>query len=236
MDASPRLLTGHPASPRNDRPPVERHRELEHDVWPPEGCPGAPRLVLAPRALELVELGHHTRRAETPRPATRLGARVGARGDDAAIPAETIRSTHGGVRPWCAHGSSVTKSVPPRVRSPASSSATISAWRPPTGSVTPSPTSSPSAETTTAPTVGLGYAPPAAASARSRARSRLTRPRAADTRLRDRRRRRRRFPLRAVTRPQPGRWRRSPPPRRRRPGSERPRAPRAPRSARAPRA
>ncbi len=83
-----------------------------------------------------------------------------------------IRSTHGGVVPQCAQGSIVANSVAPRARSPAASSATISACRPPV-SVAPSPTTTPS-RTTTAPIVGFGYARPAASAAISTARSRLT--------------------------------------------------------------
>src|SRR5829696_1389368 len=61
--------------------------------------------------------------------------------------------------------------VAPRARSPAVASATTSPWRP-SGSVAPSPTISPSA-TTTAPTVGFGYARPSAAAASSSALSSL---------------------------------------------------------------
>ncbi len=63
---------------------------------------------------------------------------------------------HGGVVPWWLQGSSETYIVALRARSPAAASATTSAWRP-LGSVAPSPTTSPSL-TTTAPTVGFGYA------------------------------------------------------------------------------
>ena len=97
--------------------------------------------------------------ATAPPPASGLGSAQPA--TTRATPAATIASTHGGVRPWCAQGSMVTKSVAPRARSPAASRATISACRPPAGSVTPSPTTVPSAATTTAPTVGFGYAVPA---------------------------------------------------------------------------
>src|SRR6185312_6156655 len=88
-----------------------------------------------------------------------------------ATPASTISSAQGGLDPQCAHGSSETYSVAPRARSPATASATASPCRPP-GSVTPSATTWPSA-TTTAPTVGFGYARPAAARASSTARTML---------------------------------------------------------------
>ena len=111
---------------------------------------------------ESIELDLDAGRLEPLEPARRLGVRVARAGDDARdARGERSRSVHGGVVPQCAHGSIVTKSVAPRARSPAASSATTSPCRPP-GSVTPSPTISPS-RTTTAPTVGFGYARPAAA-------------------------------------------------------------------------
>jgi hypothetical protein len=49
-----------------------------------------------------------------------------------AMPAARIASTHGGVRPWCAHGSSDTYMVAPRVSaSPHIASAATSACGPP---------------------------------------------------------------------------------------------------------
>ena len=47
-----------------------------------------------------------------------------------ATPASISASAHGGVRPWWAHGSSVTYAVAPRARSPASRSAATSACAP----------------------------------------------------------------------------------------------------------
>ncbi len=73
-----------------------------------------------------------------------------------ATPAAMIASVHGGVRPWCEHGSSVQTSVAPRAASPAASSATISAWRPPGGSVAPVAIRAPSGDNSTAPTHGFG--------------------------------------------------------------------------------
>ena len=48
-----------------------------------------------------------------------------------ATPAAMIASAHGGVRPWCEHGSSVEASVAPRAAAPADRRATTSAWGPP---------------------------------------------------------------------------------------------------------
>ncbi len=72
-----------------------------------------------------------------------------------ATPASTMASTHGPVRPVCEQGSSVVARVAPRAAAPAASRATISAWRPPGGSVAPA-NSVPSAVRTTAPTQGFG--------------------------------------------------------------------------------
>jgi hypothetical protein len=80
-------------------------------------------------------------------------------------PAATSASAHGPVRPVWLHGSSVTTAVPPRARSPARASATISACGPPAYAWKPSPTSSPAALSSTQPTTGLGLVvprPPAA--------------------------------------------------------------------------
>ena len=57
-----------------------------------------------------------------------------------ATPESRTSGAHGGVRPWWAHGSSVTYSVAPRARGPACRSATTSAWGPPARSCQPSPT------------------------------------------------------------------------------------------------
>ena len=70
-----------------------------------------------------------------------------------------------------AQGSSVTYTVAPRARSPASARATTSACGPPLRSCQPSPTISPSL-TMTAPTTGLGRVVPRPRSASSMARSR----------------------------------------------------------------
>ncbi len=81
-----------------------------------------------------------SRSRSSPPPAVGVGSRQPA--TTRAMPAASTASTHGGVRPWCAHGSIVTKSVAPPALSPAASRATTSPWRPPSASVTPSPTTS----------------------------------------------------------------------------------------------
>ncbi len=84
------------------------------------------------------------------------------------MPARRMASTHGGVRPWCAHGSSVTYRSAPRAASPASSSAITSACFTPAHVWNPRPTTRPSC-TTTAPTAGLGDTRPKPWRARSSA-------------------------------------------------------------------
>src|SRR5690606_13574607 len=76
-----------------------------------------------------------------------------------AMPAASIAAAHGGVLPWCAHGSRVLYSVAPRARSPAAASATASACGSPYCACQPSAITSPS-RTTTAPTSGLGCTRP----------------------------------------------------------------------------
>ena len=79
----------------------------------------------------------------TSMPASRSRANPGARDlrvgilerddDPARRPRRSSASAHGGVRPWCAQGSSVTYAVAPRARSPAARSASTSACAPPGG-------------------------------------------------------------------------------------------------------
>ena len=73
-----------------------------------------------------------------------------------AMPAATIASTHGWVRPWWLQGSSVHTSVAPRAASPARRSASRSACGPPGGWVAPVARIDPSPDATTAPTQGFG--------------------------------------------------------------------------------
>src|SRR3954447_1293104 len=87
-----------------------------------------------------------------------------------STPASRSASVHGGVDPWCVHGSSEMYIVDRRARSPASRSAFTSACGVPRRSCQPSPTTSPS-RTTTAPTSGFGYVVPRPRSASSIARS-----------------------------------------------------------------
>jgi len=67
-----------------------------------------------------------SRRKANPRPLT-IGFGSSVAATTRLMPASRTRCTHGGVRPWCAHGSSVQYSVAPRARPPASSSAFTSA-------------------------------------------------------------------------------------------------------------
>ena len=133
------------ARPGTVDPAVERDGDLVGDERPAARDPRPPRLVLRAR----LPASRRARPRRPPRAAAR--ARRPPRGSGRATPATTratparerSRSVHGGVVPQCAHGSIVTKSVAPRARSPAASSATTSPCRPP-ASVTPSPTTSPS--------------------------------------------------------------------------------------------
>src|SRR6266576_2433057 len=92
-------------------------------------------------------------RISTPPRASRSGSRTAA--TTRRIPAARIASVHGGVLPWCAHGSSVTTRVAPRALSPAAFRALISACGPPNSACQPSPTTS-FPRNSTAPTRGLG--------------------------------------------------------------------------------
>lgn len=90
-------------------------------------------------------------------------------------PASTSSLAHGGVLPWCAHGSKVTYAVPPRALWPAARSAKTSACGLPACGWSPSPTTisfSPSSPlaTITQPTAGFGSVCPIPRLARSRAR------------------------------------------------------------------
>ena len=69
-------------------------------------------------------------RARAPWPAT-LGFGSRTANTTRRTPARRIASVHGAVRPTWLHGSSVTKSVAARARSPAPRSATTSAWSSP---------------------------------------------------------------------------------------------------------
>src|SRR5712664_2403324 len=60
-------------------------------------------------------------------PPRACGSGSGSAATTRATPAARIASVHGGVLPWCAHGSRFTTRVAPRARSPAASSATTSA-------------------------------------------------------------------------------------------------------------
>jgi hypothetical protein len=74
-------------------------------------------------------------------------------------------SQHGGVRPWCAQGSSETHAVPPASDAPdacAARSAITSACASPARCVAPSPTARPCASASTQPTRGLGSERPIA--------------------------------------------------------------------------
>ena len=150
-----RCLPRDPALARHGDAPVERHRRLVGDERAAERDPGSPGLVLAPRLEAVHELDLDALLAQALQPTLRLGIRDRAsRRRRARSRPRAIASTQGGVVPWWAHGSIVTKSVAPRASSPAASSATISPCRP-VSSVAPSPTTWPSA-TITAPTVGFG--------------------------------------------------------------------------------
>ena len=88
------------------------------------------------------------------------------------MPAATIASVHGGVRPVCAHGSSETYIVAPRRSAPPQASiAARSACGPPSSAWKPSPSTWPS-RTITAPTSGFGLVRPRPPSASSIARAR----------------------------------------------------------------
>src|SRR5690242_1627550 len=105
----------------------------------------------------------------TPAPSRASGSGSAIAATTRATPASTIASVHGGVLPWCAHGSRFSTSVAPRARAPAASSATTSACGPPYSAWYPSLTTA-SPASTTAPTRGLGATLPQPRRARSRAR------------------------------------------------------------------
>ena len=88
-----------------------------------------------------------------------------------AIPAATIASVHGGVRPWWQQGSSETYRVAPEGSSSQAASAIRSACASPGGCVVPSPITLP-ALTITAPTMGFGLVCPRTRPASSMALSR----------------------------------------------------------------
>ena len=106
-----------------------------------------------------------SRRIPGPRPAA-LGVGSSEAITTRVMPAETIASVQGGVRPWWQHGSSEMYIVAPAVWPAASSSAITSAWLSPGGCVIPSPSTRPSF-TTTAPTIGFGLVCPRARPASS---------------------------------------------------------------------
>ena len=108
VDEPPRLLARHPARAGHGDAAVERDRGLVGDERAAERDPRAPGLVLLPRLEAVVELDLDARRAQPLEPAGGLGVRVERARDDAGDPAARIASTHGGVVPWCAHGSIVT--------------------------------------------------------------------------------------------------------------------------------
>ncbi len=111
-----------------------------------------------------------SRRIPGPRPAA-FGVGSSEAITTRAIPAATIASVHGGVRPWWQQGSSEMYMVAPAVLPAAASRAITSAWLSPGGWVTPSPITR-SSLTTTAPTIGLGLVCPRARPASSMALSR----------------------------------------------------------------
>src|SRR5579864_4236218 len=110
-----------------------------------------------------------SRSRAAPRPSTcGLGSAIAY--TTRATRAPISASTHGGVRPWWLHGSSVTYTVAPAARPPAARSAATSACASPARSCQPSPTiRSPCA--ITQPTRGFGsvLSSPRAASSRARA-------------------------------------------------------------------
>src|SRR5918992_3516305 len=99
-----------------------------------------------------------SRRIPGPRPAALLVGSSEAI-TTRAMPASRIASVQGGVRPWCAHGSSETYIVAPDGSSSQADSAMRSACAWPGGCVLPSPITRPSL-TITAPTIGLGLVRP----------------------------------------------------------------------------
>ena len=93
---------------------VEAHRPLERDLRSPQ------QLREHEAQVELDRLAsstpHWTSTPALAQPAEALtggaGIRIDVRGDHAPHTGREHASTHGGVRPWCAHGSSVTYNVP----------------------------------------------------------------------------------------------------------------------------
>ena len=155
-----------PAAGRLGDAAVDARRRLEHDERPPLAHQREERLVQRDRRARRPARRPPSRRA---RGETRIRGRAprgfgsSTAATTRATPASTMRLTHGPVRPWWQHGSSVQYSVAPRARAPASASACTSACASPARSWNPWPTTTPSADTTTAPTSGLGLVRPRAA-------------------------------------------------------------------------
>ena len=127
-----------PARARRRAAPCGRRgvRGLVGDVRPAErrAC-GTRRSAGAPRS-SIVAVGHldaDPGLAQPREPARRPTFSVGspAAHDHARTPAAISASAHGGVRPWCEHGSRLTYAVAPAAASPAAASATVSACRSP---------------------------------------------------------------------------------------------------------
>ena len=95
--------------------------------------------------------------AQPPDPDSRHAVvRIGEADHDVETPDAITASTHGAVRPWWAHGSSVTMRVPLRAASPAASSAAASACAEPGPTWARSESICPCGERTMAPTRGFG--------------------------------------------------------------------------------
>ena len=174
VDEAARLLARDPALAWHRDPSVQGHGDLvghERTAAPPPTC-ARPRSGGAPRR------GRRARPRRRPRGAS--PARPPPRGSDRARPRPHALRLQRRSRPRKAASSRGERRAPSSRRAsrrepappPARARRSRRAGRPPRSP--PSPTISPS-RTTTAPTVGFGYARPRAASASSSARSRLTR-------------------------------------------------------------
>ncbi len=166
--ASPVAQTGLPAMPRGTDPAASSaslavtsgRRSVTRRI-----CPAAIQCAAStstPRSTARPALRNRAR----PRPATR-GSGSSMAHTTRASPAPTMASAHGGVMPWCEHGSSVTYMVAPRARSPACAMAMVSACGRPPGAVQARAMTSPvRSSAMTAPTEGLGAVRPRPRAAR----------------------------------------------------------------------
>ena len=110
VHAAAARLAGDPARAGHGHAPVERHRDLVGHERPAARDPDAPGLVLRHAPPRVGDLDLDARRAEPleAAPARPSGSDRRPPPRRARRPPSTTASAHGGVVPWCEHGSSET--------------------------------------------------------------------------------------------------------------------------------